>query len=69
MSGSATCPWALVDNPRERAMKLATSVNCTFANGTHNVVNCLKDRPAGDLLQAVGQFFVSIKNQIGIFQL
>jgi len=61
MSGTATSPWALVDKPRERATKLATTVGCTFDNGTQNVVNCLKDRPAGDILQAVGQFYVSSK--------
>jgi Carboxylesterase family len=59
MSGTATAPWALADNARERGLKFATSVGCKTDNGTEHIIHCLKQRPAERLLRAVDQFLVS----------
>jgi len=59
MSGTATCPWALVDNARERGLQLAKSVGCSVEKGTEHIVECLKQRPAEKLVKTVEQFQVS----------
>jgi len=59
MSGTATCPWALVDNARERGLQLAKSVGCNVEKGTEHIVQCLKKTPAEKLVKAVEQFLVS----------
>jgi Carboxylesterase family len=59
MSGTATAPWALVDNAREKGLKFASSIGCSIHNGTEHIMECLKQRPAERLLRAVGQFLVS----------
>jgi len=59
LSGTATVPWALVDNAREKGLKLASSIGCRIDNGTEHTMECLKQRPAERLLRAVGQFIVS----------
>ncbi|XP_059482440.1 carboxylic ester hydrolase-like [Neocloeon triangulifer] len=58
MSGTATCPWALVDNARERALTYATSLGCDVSEGSEKIVECLKGLPADDLMRAVEQFLV-----------
>ena len=58
ISGTATCPWALVDNAKERATTYANSLGCDTSNGTTETVKCLKKKPAEDLMKAVEQFLV-----------
>jgi len=58
MSGTATAPWALVDNARESGLKFASSVGCSILNGTEHIMQCLKQRTAQRLLRAMGQLFV-----------
>jgi len=68
MSGTATCPWALVDNARERGLQLAASLGCNIENGTETIVECLKQKPSEKILRAVKQFIVSKKYQFISFK-
>jgi len=59
MSGTATCPWAMVDNGRERGLKLAKFVGCNIEKGSEHIVECLKQTPAEKVVRAVKEFVVS----------
>ncbi|XP_059483605.1 uncharacterized protein LOC132201448 [Neocloeon triangulifer] len=59
MSGTATCPWALVDNARERGLQFATSVECNIEMGSEHILQCLKEKPVDRLMAAVPSFYVS----------
>lgn len=54
-SGCALNPWVMAENPLEKAKILAGYVGCTMTNTTE-LVACLKDKPAEDIVRAVGHF-------------
>ncbi|XP_045467363.1 venom carboxylesterase-6-like [Harmonia axyridis] len=55
MSGCMLNPWVLMENPLERAMELGTLVGCE-AESTQSLVDCLRKRPAKQIVGAVGEF-------------
>ncbi|XP_045467364.1 venom carboxylesterase-6-like [Harmonia axyridis] len=55
MSGCMLNPWVLMENPLERAMELGTLVGCD-AKSTQSLVECLRKRPAKQIVGAVGKF-------------
>nr|XP_022919065.1 neuroligin-4, Y-linked-like [Onthophagus taurus]XP_022919066.1 neuroligin-4, Y-linked-like [Onthophagus taurus] len=56
LSGSALSSWALVEDPVNYAVKLAKEVNCSIpedvAKDHEMIVDCLRETPLNDLLQA-----------------
>jgi neuroligin len=56
LSGSALSSWALVEDPVNYAVKLAREVNCSIPEDVGKdheaIVDCLRDTPLNDLLQA-----------------
>ncbi|XP_044267603.1 neuroligin-4, X-linked-like isoform X1 [Tribolium madens] len=56
LSGSALSSWALVEDPVNYAVKLAREVNCSIPEDVGKdheaIVDCLRDTPLHDLLQA-----------------
>ncbi|XP_075223901.1 venom carboxylesterase-6-like [Lycorma delicatula] len=57
ISGTAFCPWAQMDNPKEKTLKLASSLNCT-ANNTQILIDCLRDRPGHLILSKIKSLFM-----------
>ncbi|CAH1394631.1 unnamed protein product [Nezara viridula] len=45
MSGAALNPWAVAENPKEKAMMIATDLGCPV-NDSQIMINCLRNRPA-----------------------
>nr|CAD7457373.1 unnamed protein product [Timema tahoe] len=56
LSGSSLSSWALVEDPVSYAVRLARQVNCSIPEDLYrdheNIVDCLRDVPLDDLLQA-----------------
>ncbi|XP_044763428.1 venom carboxylesterase-6-like isoform X2 [Coccinella septempunctata] len=55
MSGCMLNPWVLMENPLERAVELGSMVGCD-SKTTQSLVDCLRRRPAKQIVQAVGKF-------------
>jgi carboxylesterase type B len=51
-SGTATVPWILDKNPLEKTLFLAERMGCTNPDQQH-MVNCLRSKPAADLVRTV----------------
>ncbi|KAJ9595641.1 hypothetical protein L9F63_013171, partial [Diploptera punctata] len=49
-SGTATVPWTIMEEGQVKAKKLGALVGCNTEN-TKNLVDCLRDRPARQLVQ------------------
>lgn len=60
MSGTALNPWVLAENSLQKAKQLASSLGCNMVT-TREMIDCLRYRPARQIVQNVQQFFVSIK--------
>ncbi|GAB6029208.1 hypothetical protein CHUAL_004979 [Chamberlinius hualienensis] len=54
-SGSSVCPWAFQKNTRFFADQLASSLKCP-TNDTTNLVDCLKQKSAQDIVIATNNF-------------
>ncbi|XP_071439355.1 venom carboxylesterase-6-like isoform X2 [Hetaerina americana] len=67
LSGTALCPWALVEKPREKALKLAALVGCPTKGDSAAILNCLRQRPATDLVSAMSHFQVWLYNPFSPF--
>jgi carboxylesterase type B len=48
-SGTALCPWALVDDPEKTLLNFVTNLGCDGDLTTESIVTCLKDKPAAEL--------------------
>ncbi|PSN36676.1 Venom carboxylesterase-6 [Blattella germanica] len=55
MSGSAFCNWAFMENGRAKAAALAQSLGC-YTQTSRELVDCLRHRPAGLIVQQVPNF-------------
>ncbi|XP_046405772.1 venom carboxylesterase-6-like [Ischnura elegans] len=67
VSGTALCPWALVDKPREKAMKLAAITGCPTTSDSSAILKCLRQRPATDIVSAMSHFQVWLYNPFSPF--
>lgn len=56
-SGSALCPWAIVDTPLKYAQDLAALFQCPTENTTE-LVNCLRQQDAGQIQMETAQVMV-----------
>ncbi|XP_014282700.1 venom carboxylesterase-6 [Halyomorpha halys] len=48
-SGSALCPWAIAENVREKAAKIADELGCPTGD-SKSMVDCLRNRPASSIV-------------------
>ncbi|KAG8239169.1 hypothetical protein J437_LFUL018574 [Ladona fulva] len=67
MSGTALCPWALVEKPKEKALKLAAIVGCPTNINSYELLKCLRHRPAADLVSAMSHFQIWLYNPFSPF--
>ncbi|XP_069694913.1 venom carboxylesterase-6-like [Periplaneta americana] len=56
-SGSVLLPWALMEGGRTKAQILGAALGCATAN-TQQLTDCLRDRPARQIVQQVQHFLV-----------
>lgn len=56
-SGTALGCWAQTENSLQKAEKLASIVGCS-SDDVQSMVDCLRARPAHQIVQAVGEFGV-----------
>lgn len=54
--GVALNPWVLTENPLEKAKSLAQAVGCPLKSNKL-MVNCLKERPMGQLIEKIVLFY------------
>jgi len=59
--GTALNSWSLTKNSHENALKMGTKFNCTTKD-TKDMVDCLRDKPAKDVVLAQGDFYVFINS-------
>ncbi|GAB6022899.1 hypothetical protein CHUAL_006994 [Chamberlinius hualienensis] len=52
-SGTATNPWAFKENPRKWAKMFANHLQCPNPNNTKEIVQCLSEKPAEQLVSEV----------------
>lgn len=55
-SGVAISPWSLIENPLQKAKKVASELNCT-TDSTKQMVDCLREMKAEDLKEATKVLF------------
>lgn len=55
ISGTALCPWTFQENPLEKARQVAASVGCPTKD-TKQMIACLKERPAEQIVETTRQF-------------
>ncbi|XP_065087801.1 venom carboxylesterase-6-like [Ochlerotatus camptorhynchus] len=60
-SGSALNPWVLVENSAEKARKIAATIDCP-TKPSKDMLICLRQKPARDVVQAVAPFFDFLYN-------
>nr|CAI5819452.1 unnamed protein product [Callosobruchus analis] len=65
-SGCALNGWALVENPLKKALKLANLAGCP-TDIVEETVNCLRSRPAKQIVAAVKQFQPWLYNPFTVF--
>ncbi|GJQ74843.1 Est-6 [Trypoxylus dichotomus] len=65
-SGTALNSWVLVENSLEKAKKLGSLVGCKF-NESRTFVDCLKTRPARQIVDSVKYFLVWLYNPFSPF--
>ncbi|XP_073981925.1 venom carboxylesterase-6-like [Rhodnius prolixus] len=65
-SGSALCPWAQMENAREKTLKLAAYLGCPV-NESHLLLKCLRDRPASRIVWATKLFMPWLYNPFSPF--
>lgn len=67
-SGTALAFWAIQNNPREYAIKLATELECpipeTLESSTKDTIDCLKLKSAEELTVAKMKFKVCIVQSV-----
>lgn len=56
-SGTALLPWALIENPLEKAQAVANSLNCT-THSTKLMIECLKQIDGKTLVNGIKVLFV-----------
>lgn len=61
MSGCMLNSWVLMEKPLERAVELGSIVGCE-SDTTQGLVDCLRKRPAKQIVSAVRNFQVSWPN-------
>lgn len=54
MSGSSLAPWALTKSARSATLDLAANISCPL-DSTTNIVNCLKEKDAAELLETANR--------------
>ena len=59
-SGTALDCWTQTENSRGKAVRLAELVNCPTSD-VRKMIECMKERPAQDLVNAQGEFMVGIR--------
>jgi carboxylesterase type B len=57
-SGSTLCPWAQMERGRDKAIMLAQALGCNTQD-SQELVECLSNRPARQIVQQVENFQVS----------
>uniref|UniRef100_A0A1B6D1F0 Carboxylesterase type B domain-containing protein n=1 Tax=Clastoptera arizonana TaxID=38151 RepID=A0A1B6D1F0_9HEMI len=65
-SGTALCPWALMENGREKAFQIGTNLGCNTLDSTL-LLNCLRNRPAHQILQQSKQLTGWSNNPFAVF--
>lgn len=63
-SGTALNHWVLMEAPLEKTRKLADHVGCATTNTVGEMVECLKTRPARQIVQSVKEFQVFVAKNI-----
>ncbi|KAL1140507.1 hypothetical protein AAG570_000437 [Ranatra chinensis] len=66
VSGTALCPWAQTENAKEKAHMIASSLGCPVDNSTI-LVECLRNRPAKQILEATRMFMPWLYNPFSPF--
>lgn len=54
-SGTALCPWTFQEQPLEKTRQLAAAVGCN-QQSTKDLVDCLQNRPARQIVESVRMF-------------
>lgn len=57
-SGTVTAPWALQRAPLTKARQLAASLGCVDDSSTKNIIDCMRQRPAYQIVANTKQFYV-----------
>lgn len=65
-SGCALNPWVLSENSKEKAHKIAHNVGCSTENH-EELLKCLKQKPAGDIVRSVKLFQPFLYNPFSPF--
>lgn len=65
-SGVALNPWVMCENSKEKAYKVASLVDCP-TNSHEEMVKCLKEKPAGDLVKTAVNFQPFLYNPFSPF--
>ncbi|EAT35318.1 AAEL012509-PA, partial [Aedes aegypti] len=60
-SGSALNPWVLVEKSAEKAKSIAATVDCP-TDSSKNMLKCLRQKPAREVVSAVAPFFDFLYN-------
>lgn len=66
ISGTALNPWAITEKPKLRAMRLGEAVGCPTKN-VAKMVECLKKKPADEIVRHVKDFHVWLYNPVTVF--
>jgi len=66
LSGTALCRWALAENVEEKSQQISSALGCT-SGGSKEKLDCLRERPAQNIVALVEQLQVNIKISIIYF--
>ncbi|XP_068897838.1 venom carboxylesterase-6-like isoform X2 [Tenebrio molitor] len=65
-SGTSLCAWSLMEKPLEKTQKIAFKLGC-FSNITEHMINCLRQRPARQIVAAVKELQPWMYNPFVVF--
>uniref|UniRef100_A0A1B6DY64 Carboxylic ester hydrolase n=1 Tax=Clastoptera arizonana TaxID=38151 RepID=A0A1B6DY64_9HEMI len=66
LSGTALCPWTLMDKGQEKAFQLGSNLGCSTQNST-SLLRCLRKRPAVQIVAQVKEFLGWLYNPYSPF--
>jgi bile salt-stimulated lipase len=65
-SGTALCPWVLMENPLDKTKRIASKLGCPSGE-TSEMVDCLRQKPAEEIVSCVKEFLYWLYNPFSPF--
>jgi bile salt-stimulated lipase len=65
-SGTALCPWVLMENPLDKTKRIASKLGCPSGE-TGEMVDCLRQKPAEEIVSCVKEFLYWLYNPFSPF--